>query len=226
MYWKGGKTISENARLTHRYCNWARSKKDTDNKANVILPVAGAEDLPIGPGMSEKSNQGDLSGENSKTIERFTNYCKSIYDNLLETMEHQFAPNKRSRHAWTDQWGSRGFSLWFGNSIWANGKLQYFLYYYEADPDIKTSGKISIVLSVSPKYLLDKKTSQKQIETLKSFMKGYKKQEFNCDDLEDFLCIEKYIGKFDYSNTQRLAVTEAMKALIKDTKQKIEELIA
>jgi hypothetical protein len=29
MYWKGGKTIPENARLTHKYCNWARSKKDT-----------------------------------------------------------------------------------------------------------------------------------------------------------------------------------------------------
>lgn len=26
-YWKGGKTIPENARLTHRYCNWAREKK-------------------------------------------------------------------------------------------------------------------------------------------------------------------------------------------------------
>jgi len=28
QYWKGGKTITENARLTHRYCNWARSRKD------------------------------------------------------------------------------------------------------------------------------------------------------------------------------------------------------
>lgn len=28
QYWTGGKTIPENARLTHRYCNWARSKKD------------------------------------------------------------------------------------------------------------------------------------------------------------------------------------------------------
>jgi hypothetical protein len=26
MYWLGGKTIPENARLTHRYCNWARPK--------------------------------------------------------------------------------------------------------------------------------------------------------------------------------------------------------
>lgn len=28
QYWLGGKTIPENARLTHRYCNWARSRKD------------------------------------------------------------------------------------------------------------------------------------------------------------------------------------------------------
>jgi hypothetical protein len=28
QYWKGGKTIPENARLTHRYCNWVRSKKE------------------------------------------------------------------------------------------------------------------------------------------------------------------------------------------------------
>lgn len=28
MYWLGGETIPENARLTHRYCNWARSKKE------------------------------------------------------------------------------------------------------------------------------------------------------------------------------------------------------
>ena len=28
QYWTGGRTIPENARLTHRYCNWARSKKD------------------------------------------------------------------------------------------------------------------------------------------------------------------------------------------------------
>jgi hypothetical protein len=29
QYWLGGKTIPENARLVHRYCNWARSKKNT-----------------------------------------------------------------------------------------------------------------------------------------------------------------------------------------------------
>jgi hypothetical protein len=28
QYWLGGKTIPDNARLTHRYCNWSRSKKD------------------------------------------------------------------------------------------------------------------------------------------------------------------------------------------------------
>ena len=28
QYWVGGRTIPENARLTHRYCNWARPRKD------------------------------------------------------------------------------------------------------------------------------------------------------------------------------------------------------
>lgn len=29
QYWMGGKTIPDNARLTHRYCNWARPRSDT-----------------------------------------------------------------------------------------------------------------------------------------------------------------------------------------------------
>ena len=29
QYWTGGKTIPENARLTHRYCNWSRPRNDT-----------------------------------------------------------------------------------------------------------------------------------------------------------------------------------------------------
>ena len=28
QYWQGGKTIPENARLAHRYCNWTRPRKD------------------------------------------------------------------------------------------------------------------------------------------------------------------------------------------------------
>lgn len=26
QYWKGGKTIPENSRLTHRFCNWSRPR--------------------------------------------------------------------------------------------------------------------------------------------------------------------------------------------------------
>jgi Protein of unknown function DUF262/HNH endonuclease len=35
LYWQGGKTISENARLTHRYCNWSRSKGSLSNKVLI-----------------------------------------------------------------------------------------------------------------------------------------------------------------------------------------------
>lgn len=30
QYWMGGKTIPENARLTHRYCNWSRARKEKE----------------------------------------------------------------------------------------------------------------------------------------------------------------------------------------------------
>ena len=33
QYWMGGKTIPENARLTHRYCNWSRAKT---NRVEII----------------------------------------------------------------------------------------------------------------------------------------------------------------------------------------------
>jgi dissimilatory sulfite reductase (desulfoviridin) alpha/beta subunit len=33
QYWAGGKTIPENARLTHRFCNWARPKSDSGTAA-------------------------------------------------------------------------------------------------------------------------------------------------------------------------------------------------
>lgn len=34
QYWMGGRTIPENARLTHRYCNWARPRKDDATGSN------------------------------------------------------------------------------------------------------------------------------------------------------------------------------------------------
>jgi hypothetical protein len=42
QYWLGGKTIEVNARLTHRYCNWSRSKGN--------LKGASLETSPSSPG--------------------------------------------------------------------------------------------------------------------------------------------------------------------------------
>jgi hypothetical protein len=38
QYWLGGKTIPENARLTHRYCNSARSRYDTSTRKLGFIP--------------------------------------------------------------------------------------------------------------------------------------------------------------------------------------------
>jgi HNH endonuclease len=50
QYWTGGRTIPENARLTHRYCNWARLRElrrifgDGVNQAADL--VSGATSIP------------------------------------------------------------------------------------------------------------------------------------------------------------------------------------
>jgi len=41
QYWTGGQTIPENARLAHRYCNWARPRNES--KATGIH----SKDTPI-----------------------------------------------------------------------------------------------------------------------------------------------------------------------------------
>jgi CRISPR/Cas system-associated endonuclease Cas1 len=116
--------------------------------------------------------------------------------------------------------------MWFDDAFFVNRGLSYFLYYYKADTDIKTRGKISIVLSASRKRLLVKKLSSKKVDNLAKFLKGYKNNEFVYDDTGGFIYIEKYFEKLDYSNEQRIKVAKALKSLIEDTKQKIEEILA
>jgi hypothetical protein len=36
QFWRGGKTVPENARLTHRFCNRARSRLDTGSEAAIV----------------------------------------------------------------------------------------------------------------------------------------------------------------------------------------------
>ncbi|MGB5107874.1 MAG: DUF262 domain-containing protein [Candidatus Zixiibacteriota bacterium] len=37
QYWRGGQTIPENARLTHRYCNRARSRHDGERDTTIVI---------------------------------------------------------------------------------------------------------------------------------------------------------------------------------------------
>jgi Protein of unknown function DUF262 len=56
MYWLGGETIPPNARLTHRYCNWARPKTESE--------AAGDEtDQPVAQKEAVDQNQHDVKQE-------------------------------------------------------------------------------------------------------------------------------------------------------------------
>jgi hypothetical protein len=72
QYWTGGKTIPENARLTHRYCNNARSRGNTD-------PIIG--NVPRNPIITRTRRR----TERRIVIEEDKIYCKSAVAVLIET---------------------------------------------------------------------------------------------------------------------------------------------
>ncbi|WP_337873408.1 DUF262 domain-containing protein [Ignavibacterium sp.] len=72
QYWTGGKTIPENARLTHRYCNNARSRKDSK-------PLVGK--VPRNP-ITSRTRQ---SRQRTIIIEDDKIFCKSGVAVLINT---------------------------------------------------------------------------------------------------------------------------------------------
>ena len=48
QYWLGGKTIPENARLTHRYCNFARSRRDVPERPTGLAALFQKGNKPFG----------------------------------------------------------------------------------------------------------------------------------------------------------------------------------
>ena len=72
QYWTGGRTIPENARLTHRYCNNARSRNDA-------IPVLGS--IPRNPIITRTRRR----AQRTIVIEDDKIYCKSSVAILINT---------------------------------------------------------------------------------------------------------------------------------------------
>jgi hypothetical protein len=72
---------------------------------------------------------------------------------------------------------------------------------------------------------LDRNIPQIKIDKLEMFLKSYKPDEFTYDVFGCSFYIEKYFEKLDYSDGQRYKISEALKSLIENTKQKVEEIL-
>lgn len=57
QYWHGGKTIPENARLTHRYCNMARSRNEMMNASNEPVDII-TKTLAVNPNGKKMGERG------------------------------------------------------------------------------------------------------------------------------------------------------------------------
>ncbi|KUO59369.1 hypothetical protein APF79_03160 [bacterium BRH_c32] len=72
QYWAGGKTIPENARLTHRYCNNARSRFDAYSNKSIII-------------VNPKVNKNRKRKTRTITIENEKIFCENSVSVLINT---------------------------------------------------------------------------------------------------------------------------------------------
>jgi len=104
QYWMGGKTIPENARLTHRYCNWSRSKS---NRVEIIH-------------VPEKTE----TRVHSRTLflgnDRYP--CKYAWEILFNTAEWLIQRNLLKAHDFPIQFPGSKRYLVNNNPLHANGK--------------------------------------------------------------------------------------------------------
>ncbi len=63
QYWLGGKTIPENARLTHRYCNLARPRHDVPERPTTLADLLKKGNKPSRK--TSKSNNGSARNDNN-----------------------------------------------------------------------------------------------------------------------------------------------------------------
>jgi len=87
QYWLGGKTIPQNARLTHRYCNTSRSKYDIATKSknlSALLKKSSEKTTSNGDGYSKRKPTGFIFESEKFSVtqwnEMLLTLCSYLYD--------------------------------------------------------------------------------------------------------------------------------------------------
>jgi hypothetical protein len=87
QYWMGGKTIPQNARLTHRYCNSSRSKYDVATKQkglSALLKKESKKTTGNGNGYSNRKPTGFIFDDEKFSVDQWNEMlltlCSFLYD--------------------------------------------------------------------------------------------------------------------------------------------------
>lgn len=88
QYWQGGKTIEENARLTHRYCNCSRPRNDATAPSKTPVTVLVAENS-----VKQKDNNQPLKQPITweKKLEQSDDHVKLLVNDLMLKITNQFS---------------------------------------------------------------------------------------------------------------------------------------
>ena len=192
-------------------------------QTNVILPVAGVDDVLIGAGSIQQTTQrlGPVRKDDN-----ITSFCTNCSEELTKEIKGDLIPSKQSRWAGVGN-GYRYYHLWYDSLLWDNHNLKYAIWYYPIDSAEKECrGKIFISLQSNEQYLLGKNCSEKQVTTLKALMQNYNKNGFGFDQYKSYFWLTKSIEAKSLSEIQIKEAVTTLKTLIEDTKTEVERILS
>lgn len=196
-------------------------------QTNVILPISGVDDVLIGAVQSQNQAGQTRSYGAVRKDDLITSFFEGCIEELSKVIGNDIQPTKHSRWAGVGK-EYRYFHFWYDNSIWENHNLAYKIWYYPAanSPFNEMSGEICIWLETNSLYLLGKNITEKQVNELVTFLKGYQKNGFIYGSDKGSFWIEKSFkvsGELKQDESETIAI---LKELIESTKFTIDKIIS
>ena len=186
-------------------------------QSNVILPIAGIDELLIGASISNTTVQNRSAGPVRKDDE-VTKFFEKLRDKVQHDISLLYKPSKSSRWAGVAGKERRYYHFWYDSPLWENWGMSYMIDCFsdKYDEDEEYRGKYSIYLSISRKHLLNKGVSEEAIKQLKTSLESFSGS-YGVYDKDDYIYVEKLVDMFDMSENEQITVNDVLVNLINTT---------
>lgn len=193
-------------------------------QANIILPVAGIDDLIIKASGEKEKTRTTLFGP-VRNDDEITKFFVKISQDLYSRLEIDLAPTKKSRWAGRTNW-FRYYHFWYKDAPWDNWSMSYKIdRYSEANRHNINSNSLRIFFDVNTQYLINKGVDESTIKILSTFLETVQIDDFKFKVGNNILCLEAFIKSESLDDTVRTDLADKLSTLIEATQSEINKIL-